>query len=363
MSHACQCQSDARRIALLLDGAEADNAELDKSRRAFGWPLHAELGVLEVPLGAGARFAGLAELADFLRTLEPDRFADFRGAWLEPDTPVAEQLRALLHAEPLARMAPVSSSPLSGILAQRALTTWFQPVFELPALRIWGYECLMRAFDAAGELINPGQLIGWARGENLIFMLDRVCREMHIANAARAPVPAHCRFLINFLPSVIYDPEVCLRTTLAAAEANALDAGRVIFEVVETEVIEDREHLRGILDHYRSYGFGVALDDIGAGHSGLQLLGDLSPDLIKIDRELIARAPASSIHYAICRSLVDIARGENKLVLAEGVEKASELELVRQLGVDLVQGYLFGRPAAEPVTEPLAAAREAMTAR
>ena len=118
--------------------------------------------------------------------------------------------------------------------------------------------------------------------------------------------------------------------------------------MVETERVADRRFLRHIVDHYRHCGFRVALDDLGAGHSDLVLLGDLAPDLIKIERELIARSVDSSIHRAICRSIADIGRSEKKLVLAEGVQTPEEWAFISELGVDLVQGFLFGEPAREP---------------
>lgn len=200
-------------------------------------------------------------------------------------------------------------------------------------------------------MISPAQLIDWAQRENLLFMFDRICREKHIENAATVPNAANLDFLINFLPTVIYEPSVCLSTTFAAARRSGLPPEQIIFEVVETENISDREKLRSILDEYRAAGFRVALDDLGSGHAGLTLLADLSPDLIKIDRDLISRSVDSAPHPSICKSVIDIARESNKLVIAEGVETAEEYALFRELNVDLFQGYLFGRPSEKAARE------------
>ena len=113
-------------------------------------------------------------------------------------------------------------------------------------------------------------------------------------------------------------------------------------------------HLRSILDYYRRLGFRVALDDLGSGYSGLAVLGDLDPDLIKIDRYLISKAVESPMHRSICESLVQLGKTHHgKLVLAEGVETVGEKELLSAMGVDLFQGYLFGRPAPIPFVPSL----------
>jgi EAL domain-containing protein (putative c-di-GMP-specific phosphodiesterase class I) len=245
------------------------------------------------------------------------------------------------------------SSPLMSMLRERRIETWFQPIFTAQTLDLWGYECLMRGRDLEGKLVSPGAIIGWAKQEQLVFMLDRVCRETHLLTAGRMNLPTHAKLLINFMPTSIYQPEYCLQTTMAAAKKGNLDPSRIIFEVVESEEVADHSHLTKILDYYRANGYGVALDDLGSGYAGLSLLADLNPDLIKIDRELISKSTTSKIHRSICESLVRIGKETGKLVLAEGVEKVEEMELMRAAGVDLFQGFLFGKPNAVPATMPL----------
>jgi EAL domain-containing protein (putative c-di-GMP-specific phosphodiesterase class I) len=172
-------------------------------------------------------------------------------------------------------------------------------------------------------------------------------------------VPEQCQFLINFLPTAIYRPDFCLATTVRAARESGIAPERITFEVVESERVVDHDHLRGILAHYRAKGFGVALDDVGSGFSGLSLLADLSPDLIKIDRGLVTKAVESPAHRGICASLVGLGRSNNHLVLAEGVETEAEWAVMEELGVDLLQGYLFGRPSPVPALHSLVEASSA----
>ncbi|MDZ7787925.1 MAG: EAL domain-containing protein [Halofilum sp. (in: g-proteobacteria)] len=347
MAHTCSCQTSRRRIGLVFGGLVDNNRELADAIERFGWSWDGELGTAVAEVGPGTRFDGVAAVFDLVAGLVGEPSArDIRATWLE-DAPLGEQTGRLLRAGPMSEFIPRQDSPLAGLLEARALETWFQPVVDAASEAIVGHECLVRAYHPEdGRLITPGDLIGWAREENLLFMFDRVCREIHIARAAASGAGPDHMFLINFLPSVIYEPEFCLRTTVGAIEGTGLRPEQIVFEVVETEAIEDHEHLRNILCYYRSNGFRAALDDVGAGYSGLSLIADLDPDLIKIDRGLVANADRSAGHAEVCRAIIGLARSRGRQVLAEGIETASQRDFMRTLGVDLMQGYFFGRPAA-----------------
>ncbi len=348
-SHTCHCQTTARRVAILFGGLEAHLPDFADFVAQSGGKHHPELSTVE--LTVGGECAPLASpLA--LREAIVDRWADYaprlRCCWLEPGRDLDEQLKRLVAARALTDWAGAGHSPLQSVLEKRRINTYYQPVFAGPDLSLWGYECLARATDTDGTLLAPADLFRWAQQENLTFMLDRICREKHIENFAAADLPKHTRCLINFLPTVIYDPAVCLRTTFATARRVHLDPSRVAFEVVETERIADREKLRAILQEYRRAGFSVALDDVGAGHASLSLIGDLSPDIIKIDRSLVQRSVRSKVHAAICESIVQIGHTADTLVLAEGIETRAEFDFFRALGCDLFQGFLFAKPSPQP---------------
>lgn len=357
LAHACQCAGTARTLVVVMPQATDVAADIFVAAASFGWTLHRELDVLEIPLAARTRIASIGDASAVLQACLGEHFDDLRAMWLPAGKSVAQSMRELVRARPLRELATPAATaptPIVDILAQRRIDTWFQPVFEhRDGLRLWGYECLMRARDAAGRVLSPLQLLQWAEQENLLPTLDRICRERHIENAATADVPAACRFLINFLPTVIYDPKVCLTTTRKAVERAGIAPSRIVFEVVETAQVADTTYLRHILDEYRAAGFGVALDDVGAGYSGLSLMADLAPDLIKIDRALVNRAAESTMHRSVCAALVAIGHESGKLVLAEGVETAAEWAVMQDLEVDLVQGFRFGKPAPTPALEPL----------
>ena len=339
-------------MALIFRGDEL-RASLEEEVRQLGGQFLPALSMAVFRLGTQHRFPDTASLHDFVRTQWPAMAREVHACWLDDQLPLNLQFSALGLAEPFSQWLETSTSPLLEILNARRIETWFQPVFRGAGLALWGYECLARARTADGEFVTPDVLFRWAQEDHLVFMLDRICRERHIENAAAANHSADLTFLINFLPTVIYEPSVCLKTTFAAAERANIRPGQIIFEVVETEAIADTDRLAGILNTYRNAGFRVALDDLGSGHAGLTLLGDLHPDLIKIDRALVSRSTESESHRTICRSIVELGHELGKLVLAEGVETEDEYAFFRSLGVDLFQGYLFGKPAPVPATRPL----------
>jgi EAL domain-containing protein (putative c-di-GMP-specific phosphodiesterase class I) len=348
----CSCQTGNRRLLVFTPDLAESFTELWDFQPGEGWEPIPSLNAIQVDIGPALPWQTTRELVNFLRSvLDEPRLKQLRAAWVEQCVSLSEQLPNALQAQPITDLAPLDASPLTEVLQSRRLDTWFQPVVTASDLRVWGYECLVRGRTAEGETISPKDLFQWAEQEQLTFMLDRVCREMHLRNAGQAGLPDNTRLLINFLPTSIYDPAFCLRTTVKTANEVDLDPGCIVFEVVESEHVPDREHLMSILSYYRQNGFSVALDDVGSGYSGLMMLAELNPDLIKIDREMVRRAPDSRLHRSVCRSLVDLARESGKMALAEGIETAEQKAIMDELGVDLYQGFYFSKPSPEPVDE------------
>ena len=122
---------------------------------------------------------------------------------------------------------------------------------------------------------------------------------------------------------------------------------RIIFEVTEVEEVRDHNHLRNIMKEYQSHGLRVAIDDFGAGHSGLSLLSEFQPDIIKIDRALVREIDQRPASRAIVRSIVEVCRDLNIAVMAEGIERKGEMEALCDLSIILMQGFFFARPAFE----------------
>lgn len=236
---------------------------------------------------------------------------------------------------------------LSSLISKGALTTHFQPIVDLSTDTIFGYESLARGVSEDGALIYPDKLFQWGRQGDMLFYLDRACRESSLKTAAVKHISS--KVFINFIPTAIYDPEHCLQSTVKWAKQLDFDPKNVIFEVIESDHVDDLDHLKKILDFYKSQGFMVALDDVGSGYSSLNMIAKLRPDIVKIDREIIDHIESNEINQSIFRAIVSIAKENGILVLAEGIERIEEAAFCAKEGANLAQGYYYGKPTAEPI--------------
>jgi hypothetical protein len=136
---------------------------------------------------------------------------------------------------------------------------------------------------------------------------------------------------INFVPTSIYRPEVCLRTTETAARKAGVRLDQLVFEVTEGHRIDDLSHLERVFDYYRSRNCKVALDDLGAGYSSLNLLIRLQPDIVKLDKEIVQDLPGP-VGSAVVAAIVGIVQAYGGLVLAECVETTEQAAAASELG-------------------------------
>jgi EAL domain-containing protein (putative c-di-GMP-specific phosphodiesterase class I) len=155
------------------------------------------------------------------------------------------------------------------------------------------------------------------------------------------------------MPNAVYNPINCLRATVAVAECVGWPFSRIIFEVTEHEEMVDQAHVLSILKAYRAKGLLTAIDDFGAGYSGLGLLAEFQPDALKLDIELVRGIGSSRARQAIVRHCAALCEKLGVLVIAEGVETEDEYLALADIGVVLQQGYFFARPLTEslPVIE------------
>ncbi len=227
-------------------------------------------------------------------------------------------------------------------------TMAFQPLVDVAAGRIWGYEALVRGVDGEGA----GAVLAAVNDDNR-YKFDQACRVKAIELAgAKMPRGSTAKLSINFMPNAVYEPSACIRASLAAAAKAKFDPKRLMFEFTENEKIGDTAHVQNIIASYKRMGFTTALDDFGAGYAGLGLLAQFQPDLIKIDMELVRGVASSPARRAIIKALVGLGAEIGIIVLAEGVETEAELLALRAAGIWLYQGYLFAKPVLETfVTE------------
>jgi len=237
-----------------------------------------------------------------------------------------------------------------------AIRMAFQPIVDVERGDIFAHEALVRGPN--GE--SAGAVIGAVTAQQL-YSFDQTCRVAAIQTAVR--VGMDTRLSINFLPNAVYDPATCIRMTLAAAEHYGFDTERLILEMTEGEQIRDTAHTLSIIRDYQRRGFITAIDDFGAGFSGLNLLAQFQPDLVKLDMALTRDIDSDRIRRAIVEGVIGTCRALECRVVAEGVETLAEAEALRGMGISLFQGYLFARPEIEALPEPDHAVMSALAGR
>ncbi|SDU29438.1 EAL domain, c-di-GMP-specific phosphodiesterase class I (or its enzymatically inactive variant) [Geopseudomonas guangdongensis] len=237
---------------------------------------------------------------------------------------------------------------LDRIIAQDQLSTLFQPIFSLASRRIHGFEALSRG-PSNSPLHSPLALFALARRAGRLSELEVACRGKACQAFGRLQLPG--TLYLNASPESLLEPGHESGRTLQILQACGIEPSRVVIELTEQTPIEDFGLLDRALRHYRTMGFSIALDDLGAGYSSLRLWSELRPDIVKIDRHFIDGIHLDPLKREFVGSILRMARAASARVIAEGVELLGELQTLQGMGVDLVQGYLLGRPQAQPVCE------------
>lgn len=221
----------------------------------------------------------------------------------------------------------------------------FQPIVDVDEKAVFAYEALVR-----GENGESAWSVISAIAAQDMYTFDQTCRVLAIETAQRLGMSTYLS--INFLPNAVYEPATCIRLTLAAAHKVGFAPERLIFEMTESEKISDPTHALRIIRDYQKRGFLTAIDDFGAGHSGLNLLANFQPHIVKLDMALTRDIDKDPIRQAIVGGVIGTCRALGCRVVAEGVETREELDTLRQMGIHLIQGYLLARPALEALPEP-----------
>jgi len=220
--------------------------------------------------------------------------------------------------------------------AMQHLRLVFQPIVDFKTRRIVAYEALMRSRE--DSLPSPGAVLDAAERLGLVGEVGRQVR--HLAAAAMPLLPKGADLFVN-----IHTAELADDFLFSGGCPLVPHATRVIFEITERAAIDGVHDLPKRVRTLREMGFRIALDDLGAGYAGLSTFASLEPDIVKIDMSLIRNIQDSITKQRVVRSLVTLCREMNMRVVAEGIETSEELAVVADIGADLLQGYLLGKPA------------------
>ena len=240
------------------------------------------------------------------------------------------------------------NAQLQQILDNSAIETLFQPIFDISNQHILGYEALSRG-PKGSELEMPSALFSAAIACHKISELELLCRSRAIENFVKLNLEG--KLFLNVSPKTLLDPCHPKGETLHLVEHFGLATNRVVIEVTEQEKVDDGFLLIKTIAHYRELGFSIAIDDLGAGYSGLKQWSELCPEFVKIDRYFIDHCDQSVVKKEFLKSIIELAKATNTQVIAEGIERAEELRLLESLGVQHAQGFLLERPSLQPSYE------------
>jgi EAL domain-containing protein (putative c-di-GMP-specific phosphodiesterase class I) len=233
------------------------------------------------------------------------------------------------------------------------LRSVFQPIFSVPTLQTVAFEALVRAQSCgSGNTLAPEALFSLARTRTQGVLLDRLCRMVHLLNFERQSHPSASLYLnLATLHLQALQPGQHGSFMEAMRALSPLALERIILEITETQ-FDDRDTLTGIVQTFKHRGYRVAIDDFGARHSNFDRLWALTPDIVKIDRELLLQADGNPRVRKILPKVVDIIHDLDAQVVCEGIETRQQQELAVSAGVDLLQGFGLAKPARQLTPAP-----------
>ncbi len=227
------------------------------------------------------------------------------------------------------------------------LRVHYQPLHSLTDNRLIGVEALVRWENPQRGLVPPGEFIPIAEDSGMIsaidaWVLEQACRQM----VAWRSGGRHLQFVAVNISSRLFSRGELDQRVAQVLASTGLPAGCLELEVTESAVMDDPDQAQALLERLRGLGVRLAIDDFGTGYSSLARLKRLPVHKLKLDQSFVAGLPHDKDDLAITRAVIALAHSMEMKVLAEGVERAEQLEHLRQLGCDYVQGYFIGRPVA-----------------
>lgn len=243
-------------------------------------------------------------------------------------------------------------SRLHEVIEKRQLTALFQPIMDMQSAQIIGYEGLIRG-PSDSPLHSPLNLFKVARAADLAVQVEHLCQRVVVEEFSKLSLPG--KLFLNVSPECLLQPSTKPGEASGYLHQIGLNPDRVIIELTENQPTYDYNLLLEAVNHYRRQGFQIAIDDLGEGFSSLRLWSEIRPEYVKIDMHFIQGINQDPVKLQFVRSIQEIAKKSGTIVIAEGIETKAELLLIRDLGVDLGQGYHICRPQANPPTTVSAA--------
>lgn len=235
---------------------------------------------------------------------------------------------------------------IKNIIKQKALTTVFQPIIDITHEKIIGYEALTRG-PIDSDYVLPDILFQTATECGLLSELEILCRDIAIKKFVELKLTG--KLFLNISPLVLLDNAHPQGETIKFVEQAGLNCQQIVIELSEKYPFHNAETLSKALEKYRQFGFDVAIDDLGAGYSGLKLWSQLRPNIVKIDRYFVENCHLDSFKRKFITAIFELAKSAQADVIVEGIECFQEFDLLRKLGMVYAQGYYIAKPTNEPI--------------
>ncbi|HYD00711.1 MAG TPA: GGDEF domain-containing protein [Phycisphaerales bacterium] len=248
-----------------------------------------------------------------------------------------------MNADPKNAAPLPDPSFLDALIEQRAVSTVFQPIVCVENAEVSGFESLARPNKGTG-VPHVGAMFDMAERDGRLWDLEDVTRRSSFESAG--DFPNGVLLFTNSTPDVFTDPRFPQRMQELVESVPGLTPSRVVLEITERAGGDDLERVAQQVQKLKQLGFQIAIDDVGAGTSGLTRIMMLRPHWIKIDRELVSGIDRNRYKLNLIRFMVHFARLSGVNVIAEGIERHEELAALISLGVRYVQGFLIARPSA-----------------
>lgn len=226
------------------------------------------------------------------------------------------------------------------IIYNRQVWTAFQPIVETDSRQVFAHEGLSRG-PRGSDLELPMALFGLAERHGLVDELERSCRRQAFRDWEVFGVPG--RLFINTVPATVRDTSFLGHGVLDYLGPQ-LSPRFVTLEITEREVIENLNLYREAMHAFLDLGFTFAIDDVGAGYSGLETIANLGATFLKIDMGLVRDVHQKRVSQQVVKAILEMGIGVGATVIAEGIQTQEEADALRDLGVRYGQGYLFARP-------------------
>jgi diguanylate cyclase (GGDEF)-like protein len=242
------------------------------------------------------------------------------------------------------------SSIFRSIIRNDQIRMLFQPIYDFKSGTVMAWEALARG-PRGSEFESPAILFDFAEQFGQLFALEQACRSKAMETVG-VLTPGQ-RLFLNIHPRTVVDPAFAPGKTLELLQIHGLKPDNVVFEITERHSIKDFTSFHKTLDHYRSQGFRIAVDDAGTGYSGLSTVAALKPDFIKVDMSLVRDVDKDPVRRALMDTMVTLANRIGSEIIAEGIETKGEASALLEIGVHFGQGYFLSRPHFPKPETPL----------